>query len=212
MTENQKSAPKKKKAKKKPDPAKQVPLEETTGTEPQKADAKTPKKETKKAAPETAKTPEPAKDGKDQATIAPLSGCKVYGQPDVHHKKCRLCKDLEQCLAIELLSKKKKKSRQKKEPRGTSFSGFLKGSKKATFAAHIAKQPCHMREIKKAPWNQKELTWYDTFNELRRNTTEEGEPLPLAAKNKEGIMCILEKNLNKDQKEKMKEEVKEFPY
>ena len=216
MTENQKSVPKKKKkAAKKPDPASAVPLEGLDEKTTQKAADKTPKPNAKKTVPSPDPVPTVAAvtDDKEEAlTVAPLSGCKVFGQPDVHHKKCRLCKDLEQCLALDVQKKADKQTRPKSEARGIDFIGFQSGSQKSAFALHIAKQPCHMRDIKSAPWNKKALTWYDTLNQLRRNKTEDGKELPLAGKNKDGTMFILEKNLTKEQQAKMKEEVEKFPY
>lgn len=213
MTEKQKSVPKKrKKATKKPDPAVEVPLETQPQEPPQ--DVTTPPVEelAPKVVEETPVT-EKSEQNEQGTTVAPLSGCKVFGQPDPHHKKCRLCKDLEQCLALDVQTKaSRKKSRPKSEGKGTDFIGFQKGSQKSAFALHIAKQPCHMRDIKSAPWNKKSLTWYDTFNSLRRNVNSNGESLPLAEKDKTGTMFILEKNLSKSQREQLKKEVEEFPY
>jgi hypothetical protein len=215
MTDKKKPAKKKKATNNQHEPSSAVPLEEKEDVKPEQAATTAPTTEKNQSAskpdPKPAADVKKEDDGKDE-TIGPLSKCKVYGQPDVHHKKCRLCKDLESCLTIDALLKRGKKKGTKSAPRGTDFIGFQKGSQKSAFATHIAKQPMHMRDVKSAPWNKKELTWYDTFNELRRNTTEEGEPLPLATKSKDGVMCILEKNLTKDQKEKMREEIEKFPY
>ena len=212
MTEKKKSAEEKKESKKKADPANAVPPTEKTAKKPQKASGKSKaKKKTKKAA---AASPEPAKkeeeERKEEQTAGHLSGCKVFGRPDPHHKKCRICKDLKQCLALELTNNQTGQTRKKTERRGKDFIGFIKGSNKSKFALHIAKSPCHMREIKSAPWNKQKLTAYDTFNELRRNVDNNGEALPLAAKDKSGTMFILESNLTPKQREQMKKEVSEF--
>jgi hypothetical protein len=211
MTEKKKSVKKKKESTKKADPAKSVPLEEKTAKKPQKASGKsTEKKQTKKAESVAPVPDKKEEEKKEEKNLGPLSGCKVFGNPDPHHKKCRMCKDLQSCLALELMRNGKKESRKTGQQRGKDFIGFLKGSNKSKFALQIAKNPCHMREIVSAPWNKQKLTAYDTFNELRRNVDDNEEPLPLAAKDKSGKMFILESNLTPKQREQMKKEVSEF--
>jgi len=198
---------------KRSDPGIVVPLEEKKKDKPrrtakgkQQQSKPAPKKATKKEVKkETVAKAEAAK--KEQPKT--VAKCKVYGQPDMHHHKCQVCGDLTECLVLQ--QQQTPETSRTKSKRGKSFIGFLRGSGKATFATHIAKTPCHMRDIKVAPWNKKKLTWYDTFNELERNVSEDGTPFPLAKREK-GIMSINTENLTKEQLEQMRKEVKEFPY
>ena len=158
------------------------------------------------------KTDPKKKEGKEEVKLTPTTDCKVFGSPDPNHKKCRTCKDLDNCLLLQQSTKKTRTaSGTKKELIGRDFVGFLKGSKKSLFALTIAKKPCTMAEIKSQPWNTPTVqTFYDTLNELRRHKTKDGEDLPLAAKDQTGQMFIVEKNLTKAQKDQMKAELEEL--